>query len=237
MWWAGYDRMISREFGDFCMDFHISCRVLLMRWVVNRLRWWRMDFNCLKGSVKILFNLGEFGIFNSSQTLRQILCKHFRFDCKLTQKVNIHPEKDTKVTFTWTISRQLWRILSLHPTPTSHAFRFCRLNTVCLRICNSALFVCLQYWRLQSHGTLIWVHIVGKNDKLRFFFTAKSGRYFLFAELQDWLSQEKVWDVSILVFHVQTWNAIWETYSKRRLVTPTDGLGGNPLQNDRNIQV
>ena len=112
------------EFGDFCMDFHISCRVLLMRWVVNRLRWWRMDFNVLKGSVKILFNLGEFGIFNSSQTLRQILCKHFRFDCKLTPKVNIHPEKATKVTFTWTISRQLWRILSLHPIPHRHPTHF-----------------------------------------------------------------------------------------------------------------
>ena len=74
------------------------------------------------------------------------------------QKVKIHPEKATKVAFTWTISRQLWRILSLHPIPH-------RL----LAHLQQCLFVCLQYWRLQSHGTLIWVYIVGKNDKLRIF--------------------------------------------------------------------
>lgn len=96
------------------------------------------------------------------------------------------------------------------------------------------LFVCLQYWRLQSHGTLIWVYIVGKNDKLRIF------------------SQQNLEDISSLqnsridsskksprCFHPCHLCFMHGPLSGKIIATkpPTDGLGGNPLQNHRNIQV
>lgn len=197
------------------MDFHISCRVLLMRWVVNRLRWRRMDFNCLKGSVKILFNLGEFGIFNSSQTLRQILCKHLRFDCKLTQKVNIHPEKATKVTFTWTMSRQLWRILSLHPTPTSHAFRLCRLNTVCLQISNSA---CLFACNTGDYKVMeLWYRCILLAKMISYVFFSQQNlgdiSYLQNSRIDSPKKKSEMFPSLSLVFHA--WTPIWENYSNQ----------------------
>lgn len=201
------------------MDFHISCRVLLMRWVVNRLRWRRMDFNFLKGSVKILFNLGEFGIFNSSQTLRQILCKHFRFDCKLTQKVNIHPEKATRITFTWTISRQLWRILSLHPIPHRHPthFDFADWTPFAYKV--------MELW----YGCILLAKMISY-----VFFSQQNLGDISYLQNSRIDSSKKVWDVPSLCFMSKH-----GTLSGKILATkpPTDGLGGNPLQNDRNIQV
>lgn len=114
------------------------------------------------------------------------------------KKLTFTQKKTTKVTFTWTISRQLWRILSLHPTPTSHAFRFCRLNTVCLRIYNSAcLFACntgdykvMELW----YGCILLAKMISY-----VFFHSKIWKIFLLCRTPGLTLPKKVRDVSILV--------------------------------------